>query len=73
MGDNGNAAAIEVPKLDELLPIKIFSERLGISIWTGRGYCYSGKVSSVKLGAKLLVPASEVSRLISENFRPRVA
>ena len=57
----------------ELIPIKHFAARLGVSIWTARGWAYAGKIDSVKISRSLLIPASEVSRLISENTRPRIA
>jgi excisionase family DNA binding protein len=44
----------------------------GVSRWTWRRWAYSGRVSSVKLGKRLLIPASEISRLIAENIRPRL-
>jgi excisionase family DNA binding protein len=44
----------------------------GVSRWTWRRWAYSGKVSSVKLGKRLLIPASEISRLVAENTRPRL-
>jgi hypothetical protein len=56
----------------DLLPIKIFAARLGVSVWTARGMCYRGRVASVKIGAKLLVPTGEVERLIADNMRPRL-
>src|SRR5262249_28394803 len=43
----------------------------GVSRWTWRRWAYSGKVNSVKLGRRLLIPASEISRLVAENMRPR--
>ncbi len=45
----------------------------GVSKWTWRRWAYDGKISSVKLGSRLLIPASEISRLVAENTRPRVA
>jgi excisionase family DNA binding protein len=42
----------------------------GISRWTWRRWAYDGKVGSVKLGKRLLIPAREVQRLIAENSRP---
>ncbi len=54
----------------ELLPISEFAKRLGISVWTARSWAYRGLVASVKLGKLLQIPASEASRLVSENFRP---
>jgi excisionase family DNA binding protein len=45
----------------------------GVSRWTWRRWAYSGKVSSVKLGKRLLIPATEISRLVAENMRPRLS
>ena len=56
----------------ELIPIKHFAYLLGVSIWTARGWAYEGKISSCKISRSLLIPASEVARLISENLRPRI-
>jgi predicted site-specific integrase-resolvase len=64
------ANAIEVRP--ELLPVKDFAARLGVSVWTARSWCYRGTVASVKIGSKLLVPIGEVGRIISENMRPRL-
>jgi len=44
----------------------------GRSRWRWRRDAYEGKISSVKLGAKLLIPISEVRRVIAENTRPRL-
>jgi excisionase family DNA binding protein len=56
---------------ETLQPIKLAAQRLGISIWTLRKKAYEGDVASVKLGAKLLIPESEIERLIREGTRPR--
>jgi excisionase family DNA binding protein len=55
-----------------LLTVKKFAELLGLSPWTIRHYAYSGRISSVKLGTRLLIPTSEIDRLIEENMRPRL-
>lgn len=47
----------------------------GLSPWTWRQWAYSGKVASVKPGGtrgRLLIPASEISRVMSEGMRPAV-
>jgi excisionase family DNA binding protein len=44
----------------------------GMSPWTWRRWAYAGKVASVKLGNRLLIPRSEIDRLIAENLRPAV-
>jgi excisionase family DNA binding protein len=45
----------------------------GVSRWTWRRWAYDGKVGSVKLGKRLLIPSAEISRLVEENTRPRLA
>jgi excisionase family DNA binding protein len=54
-----------------LHPIKLAAQQLGISVWTLRKKAYEGDVASVKIGAKLLIPESEIERLIQEGMRPR--
>lgn len=43
----------------------------GVSRWTWRRWAYDGKVASVKLGKRLLIPRAEIARLVDENTRPR--
>ena len=52
-----------------LYPVKKGAERLGISVWTLRKKAYEGEVVSVKIGAKLLIPESEIERLVREGTR----
>ena len=56
---------------DTLLPVKDAARQLGISVWTLRKKVYGGDIASVKIGAKLLVPESEMVRLVREGMRPR--
>lgn len=44
----------------------------GRSRWSWRRDCYLGAVASVKIGRRLLIPMSEIRRLIAENTRPRL-
>jgi hypothetical protein len=44
----------------------------GRSKWSWRRDAYEGKIASVKLGAKLLIPIAEIRRVIAENTRPRL-
>jgi hypothetical protein len=44
--------------------------KTSVSRWTWRRWAYTGKVASVKLGKRLLIPASEIERLVAENTRP---
>lgn len=44
----------------------------GRSRWSWRKDCYSGRIASVKIGRRLLIPASELRRVLAEGTRPRV-
>ena len=44
----------------------------GISRWTWRVYAYNGKIGSTKIGKRLLLPLTEVRRVLSEGNRPRI-
>lgn len=57
----------------EVIRVREFAELLRISVWTARQWAYTGKIASVKAGKHLLIPTGEVSRLVAENTRPRVA
>ena len=48
-------------------------EQLGLSHWTIREWCYRGKLASHKIGTRLMVPQSEIDRIITESLRPRLA
>lgn len=45
----------------------------GRSEWSWRRDAYAGRVESVKLGSRLLIPVSEIRRVLAEGTRPRVA
>ena len=42
----------------------------GRSRWSWRRDAYAGRIASVKIGAKLLIPIAEIRRVIAENTRP---
>jgi hypothetical protein len=44
----------------------------GRSKWTWRKDANRGRIASVKLGRRLLIPISEIRRLLAEGVRPRV-
>jgi hypothetical protein len=56
----------------EYLTVAELEAITGKSRWSWRRMCYSGRISSVKLGKSLLVPVSELERLMAENIRPSV-
>lgn len=57
----------------ELLSVKSAEIMTGRSRWSWRRDAYDGKIASVKLGAKLLIPVSEIRRVVLEGTRPRLA
>lgn len=42
----------------------------GVSRWTWRRWAYDGRIASVKLGKRLLIPAAEIERLVTAGTRP---
>lgn len=58
---------------DQLIGVDQAGELTDLSPWTWRRWAYAGRVASVKLGARLLIPRSEVTRIISENTRPALS
>lgn len=42
----------------------------GLSPWTWRRWAYDGKIASIKAGKRLLIPGSEVDRVLREGLRP---
>ena len=58
---------------ETLHPVKDAARKLGTSVWTLRKKAYESDVASVKIGVKLLIPESEIERMISEGLRPRRA
>jgi excisionase family DNA binding protein len=47
-------------------------EHTGVSRWTWRRMAYDGRVASVKLGTRLLIPLAEIERVLQEGARPRL-
>lgn len=42
----------------------------GLSRWTWRRYAYAGTIASVKVGPRLLIPRSEIDRIMRDGMRP---
>jgi hypothetical protein len=56
----------------ELVSVQGAETMTGRSRWSWRRDAYEGRIASVKLGARLLIPVSELRRVIAENTRPRL-
>lgn len=56
---------------DRLVSIKDAAAILAISPWTVRAWVTQGKISSAKLGARRLIPESEINRLLTDAIVQR--
>jgi excisionase family DNA binding protein len=55
----------------EYLGVEEAAALTSMSVWFWRRKAFNGIVSSVKIGRRLLIPRSEIERMITENTRPR--
>jgi hypothetical protein len=53
----------------DLLSMRDFAARMGIAISTARRLCYARTVASVRFNRSILIPATEVDRLIRTHLR----
>ncbi len=53
--------------------VVVAGDETGLSPWTWRRWAYEGKVASIKVGRRLLIPRSEIERVLAEGLRPAVA
>ena len=56
----------------ELLGMAEAEAMTGVSRWTFRRWAYAGRISSVKLGNRLMISRVELDRVIAEGTRPRL-
>jgi excisionase family DNA binding protein len=54
----------------QLLSVPAFAARLGVQPSTIRAWLMARRISKVKLGRRVLIPNSEVSRLIERGLIP---
>lgn len=75
---NPSLSTVRMAKLinPEYMSVVDAEQATSISRWYWRSLAYSGKVESVKLGSpkngRLVIPVSEVRRIMQEATRPRV-
>lgn len=63
-----------LPADEQLHDLPEASRRLGgLSHWTLRRWAAAGKLATVKIGARVLVPESEIARLMQQGYRPAAA
>lgn len=56
----------------QLLSVYDAGAVLGLSPWTIRQWCYTGKIASHKIGSRLMVSYEAIDQLLRESLRPRV-
>jgi excisionase family DNA binding protein len=54
---------------ERLLTLRAASERLGLSDWTLRKWALQGRIDSVRLGGRRLIPERVVNDLIARNLQ----
>jgi hypothetical protein len=60
------------PVATEYLSVEGCERLTNLSRWTWRRYAYSGRVASSKVGGRLVIPVSEVHRVLQAGMRPAV-
>jgi excisionase family DNA binding protein len=54
--------------MEALRSIEIAAERLGVSPWTIRAWAANGRMKSVKLGSRRMIPESEILRVMADGI-----
>jgi excisionase family DNA binding protein len=61
---------IAAKKEQQLIGVDEAERIYGLSRWTFRRMAYDGRIASVKLGRRLLLPVSEIEKLVRASTRP---
>jgi hypothetical protein len=56
-----------------LISIQEFANRTGCSVGTARKLAYGRRISVVRFNKNLMVPATEVERLIEQHLQPALS
>ena len=67
-----NVTQVATMNSSELISIEDASRRLGLRPVTVRAWAAARKLARVKLGRRVLIPASEIDRLIERSTIPAV-
>jgi excisionase family DNA binding protein len=60
------------PDEREYISVAEASRVTSLSGWTLRHWAYEGRIASVKIGSRLLLPVKELRRVLAEHTRPAV-
>lgn len=61
----------QIPTEQENLTPAQAEAKYGASQWIWRRLAYAGRITSIKVGTRLLIPQSECRRIVAEGTRPR--
>jgi excisionase family DNA binding protein len=61
------STAMEISTREERYNVNAAASRLGLSHWTVRSWCRSGRLEHYKLGSKIFIAASEINRVIDQS------
>jgi len=53
--------------MESLKSIEEAAEVLGLSAWTVRRYCQLGKIIPIRIGRRVLIEPTEITRVIEEG------
>jgi excisionase family DNA binding protein len=67
-----NTPNMKTQTAQKLLTIQEAADTLSLSVWTLRSWAYAGRISSHKLGKRLMVSQEELNRILAETERPRL-
>jgi excisionase family DNA binding protein len=70
--DYPDTANMRTQTQHKLLTIQEAAQTLNLSVWTLRSWAYAGRISSHKLGKRLMVSQEELDRILAETERPRL-
>ena len=70
--DYRDTANMRTQTQHKLLTVQEAAQTLNLSVWTLRSWAYAGRISSHKLGKRLMVSQDELDRILAETERPRL-
>jgi predicted site-specific integrase-resolvase len=65
--------SVAVAPIPQYLGANEAETRTGVSHWLWRRYAHEGRIASVKVGRRLLIPVAEIDRIMAEGMRHRTA
>jgi Helix-turn-helix domain len=60
-----------LPAIRQHVGVDQAEQLTGLSRWSWRRMAYDGRITSTKVGTRLLIPVDEIQRVLAEGTRPR--